>query len=124
MTIRSLAVLLAAIMMTIGGCSEDAPSEPDPEAFCAKDAAEAGQIPENDEQWGTYADTYEELAELAPDEIRPDVEKMSAAITKVAEGSQNFDDIYDEAGVSEASDSVRVWTSDNCSEGGGYFPGG
>ena len=42
----------------------------------------------------------------------------------MAEGSQNFDDIYNEPGTSKAYDDIAAWVSDNCDSEGGYFPGG
>lgn len=125
MVIRPGVVSLSiGVVMLFAACGDDAPSGPDPEAFCETWFADAGQIPENSDAWGVYAETFEELAALAPADIKPEMETMATSIRKVADGSQNFDDIYLEEGVTEASEAYRVWTSQNCSDGGGYFPGG
>jgi hypothetical protein len=111
-------------MLLASGCGDDAPTGPDAQAFCETWAADTGQIPEDSGDWDAYADAYDELAVLAPDDVRSDVETLAAAVRKVAEGSQVFDDIYNEPGTSEASDAYRVWTSEHCNDDGGYFPGG
>lgn len=119
-----LLALVAALAACGGGSDEPSASGPDPEAFCAKHASDTGQIPENEEQWGDYADAYEELAILAPSDVQPAVETFATGVGKVAEGSQNFDDIYNEPGTSKAYDDIAAWVSDNCDSEGGYFPGG
>ncbi len=122
-SIRSVVALAVGALLLLPACGDDAPSGPDPEAFCETWTADTGQIPENADAWGAYAEAHEELAALAPGDIKPEVEKIAAAVRKVADGSQNFDDIYLEAGVSEASDTYRIWTSENCAEDGGYYTG-
>ncbi len=121
--VRSIGALLFGAMVFFPACGDDAPSGPDPAAFCETWETETGQIPENSDAWGDYAEAFEDLVVLAPAEIQSEMETLAAATRKVADGSQHFDDIYLEDGASKAYDAYSAWTSDHCSDGP-YFPGG
>lgn len=120
------AAVCVAMVLATAGCS-GGPDGPDPEAFCETWEADTGQIPEDSGQWKAHAETWEDLAILAPEDISDAVKTYSEAIGKVAEtadGGEDWDLIYEEPGTSAAYDEIAAWTSEHCMEGGGYFPGG
>lgn len=78
---RRGAPALVAALVLLGGCGDDGGPEPDPEAFCRVGPA---AVPVED----ASADELAALADVAPEELRDDVEVLLGAAERLA----GFDD--------------------------------
>ncbi len=110
-----------ALPMLLGACGGD--PEPSAEALCERIAVDrsndvgAGQIPGSHDEWIAWVDTWEELAELAPPEVKEALETIANSVAKVAETADSgvdYDRLFDDPAYEPAEDEFSAWESDNC----------
>jgi hypothetical protein len=126
---RAIVVGAIAPLMLFGACG-GAP-EPSAEALCERIAEDrsndtgAGQIPGSSDEWKAWVDSWEEMSELAPPEVKDALETIAASVAKVAEtadGGEDYDKLFEDPAYEPAQEEFSAWESDNC-DSGGYYPG-
>jgi hypothetical protein len=120
-----------ALPLLLGGCSGD--PEPSAEALCERIATDrgndvgVGQIPGSHDEWLDWVESWEEMAALAPPEVKDAIDTIAKSVAKVAENAESgvdYDLLFEDPAYEPALDDYHAWESEVCDGGSGYFPGG
>lgn len=118
-------VVAGVVILTVllGGCGKDVP-ERSAAALCARLQNDRmldrgiGQYPGTHDEWLDWVETFEELAAIAPPEIRDALETMARRVAEVAETADSGEDehqLYDDPAYEPAQEEFGYWESENCS---------